>query len=450
MFGAGDIGRNGKEESQIMITMIRSSIKLLFRAKAFWFFLLIVPFLATLMLKSKMDSSMAYVTGFEQKVQDLSNADEKVAYFGGKGEYLLKVYDASDSELSSYLLDKVAKTGMILAIRADVTNEVKNGVLDKSFIEERLAFDGEEDRMGAVLVIAPDFDDLVLSGRANEAIDLYALSDDERTKAVEGTLSLQLSRMESFKNFVSVSGDKETANDLLELLKEADENLPKKEIVSISGSGKETLTKEQTNLKTNIGYSFVFLTLAYVFCGIFVAYNAITEQKNGVTVRVDLSGTSQAAYFLAKFVTVVVTTVLVTAFAVLYGFIMGVSDFGMERVKYYALVFLMGLIFGSVSMLIGILAGDVMSSTIAAFTIWCMSSMLSGMYFPIKYTTVGLKILSYAMPQKWFITAVEMIFVKDNNVFVMIICVTVAYILAILSIGALGLKMKRTEEWGTN
>ncbi len=100
----------------------------------------------------------------------------------------------------------------------------------------------------------------------------------------------------------------------------------------------------------------------------------------------------------------------------------------------------MGLIFGSVSMLIGILAGDVMSSTIAAFTIWCMSSMLSGMYFPIKYTTVGLKILSYAMPQKWFITAVEMI----------LICVTVAYILAILSIGALGLKMKRTEEWGTN
>jgi ABC-type multidrug transport system permease subunit len=244
--------------------------------------------------------------------------------------------------------------------------------------------------------------------------------------------------------------DKETSEALIEMLEKADENLPKKELVSISGSGKEALTKEQTNMKTNIGYSFVFLTLAYIFCGIFVAYNAITEQKNGVMVRVDLSGTSQASYFIAKFITVLVTTVLVTAFAILYSFIMGVDDFGMERVKFYSLVFLMGLIFGSISMLIGILAGDVMSSTIAAFTIWCMSSLLSGMYFPIKYTTVGLKILSSIMPQKWFIDAVEMIFVKDNNVFVMIICVTVAYILAILSIGALGLKMKRTEEWGTN
>ena len=433
-----------------MTTMIKSSLKLLFRAKAFWFFLLIVPFLSTLMLRSKMDSSMAYVTGFEQKVQELTGADEKVAYYGGKGEYLLKVYDASNSTLSNYLLDKTAKTGMILVMRADITSEVKDGVLDESFIDDRLAFDGEEDRMGAVLVIAPDFDELVLNGEASKAVTLYALSDDERTEAVEGTLGLQLSRMESLKDYAAMYSDKETDKALIEMLEKADENLPKKELVSISGSGKETLTKEQTNMKTNIGYSFVFLTLAYVFCGIFVAYNAITEQKNGVTVRVDLSGTSQASYFVAKFVTVFVTTVLVTAFAVLYSFIMGVDDFGMERFKYYLLVFLMGLIFGSISMLIGILAGDVMSSTIAAFTIWCMSSLLSGMYFPIKYTTVGLKILSSIMPQKWFIDAVEMIFVKDNDVFVMIICVTVAYILAILSIGALGLKMKRTEEWGTN
>ena len=436
-----------------MRIMIKSGLKLLFRAKAFWFFLLIVPFLSVLMLKIKMDSSMAYVSGFEQNVQELYGADEKVAYYGGKGEYLLKVYDASNSDLSNYLLDKAAKTGMILVLRADITDKVNNGVLNKDFIDDRLAYDGEEDRMGAVLVIAPDFDELVLSGNAKEAVTLYALSDDERTKAVESTLGLQLSRMESFKEYAAFGDEERSADEnLIEMLKKADENLPKKEIVSISGSGKEALTKAQTNQKTNIGYSFVFLTLAYIFCGIFVAYNAITEQKNGVVVRVDLSGTSQAKYFIAKFINVFITTLLVTAVAVIYGFILGVDsdNIGMGRFEYYSLIFLMGLIFGSMSMLIGVLAGDIMSSTIAVFTLWCMSSMLSGMYFPLKYTTVGLKILSSAMPQKWFIDAVEMIFVKDNNVFVMVICVTVAYILAIVSIGALGLKMKRTEEWGTN
>lgn len=39
------------------------------------------------------------------------------------------------------------------------------------------------------------------------------------------------------------------------------------------------------------------------------------------------------------------------------------------------------------------------------------------------------------MPQRWFMDAVEMIFVNDNKVISMLSCDTASYIFAILSIG---------------
>ena len=126
------------------------------------------------------------------------------------------------------------------------------------------------------------------------------------------------------------------------------------------------------------------------------------------------------------------------------------DDLGMSRISYLGMIFLMGLIFGSLSMLVGILLGDVMSANVAAFTIWCMSALLSGLYFPLNYTSAGLKALSFMMPQKWFLEGTEMIFVGDNRAYLMIICITVAYLAVIVSLGALGLKIRRTDSWGNS
>ena len=71
--------------------------------------------------------------------------------------------------------------------------------------------------------------------------------------------------------------------------------------------------------------------------------------------------------------------------------------------------------------------------------------MLAGLYFPLDDTSAALKALSYLMPQRWFLKASEMLFVGDNSVYSMVICITVAYLVVILSIGSIGLKVKRTE-----
>lgn len=71
--------------------------------------------------------------------------------------------------------------------------------------------------------------------------------------------------------------------------------------------------------------------------------------------------------------------------------------------------------------------------------------MLAGLYFPLDDTTKALKALSYLMPQRWFMDASELLLTGDKSAYSMVLCVTVAYLVAIISIGGVGLKFKKYE-----
>ena len=430
-----------------MKILVKTSMKLLFRTKAFWFFLLLTPFLSTLILKTKFDSSAAYISGFTEEVNELAGADEKVAYFGGKGEYVVKVYDASMNVLSDHILDKLAKSGLFFVCRADISGEDTDIA---EYINSRLEKDGFEDRMGAAILIDRDFEEKALGGNAGEALTFYILSEDKRSEALEREITFQLSKLTGFVSDAKMRNRNVSAQDIVDQMNIADEILPKKEVVTVAGSNGRNLSKEQINVKTQIGYAFAFMTLGFVFCGIFVAHTSIREQKNGVYTRISLTGTSTLKYFISKFIIVFFISLIMTGVVALYSIILSEKDLGMSRLSYLAMIFMMGLIFGSISMLIGILMGDVMSANVAAFTIWCMSALLSGLYFPLDYSSVMLKALSFMMPQKWFLEGTEMLFAVDNRVFPMLICITAAYLAVILSLGSLGLKIRRTDSWGNS
>ena len=120
-------------------------------------------------------------------------------------------------------------------------------------------------------------------------------------------------------------------------------------------------------------------------------------------------------------------------------------DFGISKLSFFWVIFLLGLIFSTLSLLLGILIGDVMSSNYAAFAIWSISALLAGLYFPLEDTTKALKTLSYLMPQKWFMNAAEMLLVQDKGAYSMLLYVTAAYLIVIISLGSVGIKIKRTE-----
>ena len=114
------------------------------------------------------------------------------------------------------------------------------------------------------------------------------------------------------------------------------------------------------------------------------------------------------------------------------------------------MIFMLGLIFSSVSMLLGILIGDVMSANVAAFSVWCLSALLSGLYFPLDDVSDLIRLLGSLMPQKWFLNASEMIIQGDNSAFVMVLCITIAYLCVVISTGSLGIKLRRISEWGNS
>ena len=448
MFTSGNNVQLDQKERKSMKILVKSSLKLLIRTKAFWFFLILMPVLSTFILKIKFDSSAAYQDSYAEEVLELESADSKVAYYGGKGEYVVKVYDAAADSYSKEFLSRLSKSGMFLICRADVSDI---NITDE-FLEERLDADGFQDRMGSVLYIHPDFMEQVWEGDASQSLTMYLLSDDERSDALESLIELTLSRMVSLRGSIPAfqSSDEAQPGGVIDALNVGDQLMPEKEIITVAGTQGRNLTTEQTNQKTQIGYSFAFMTLCFVFCGIFVAHSSIREQKNGVYTRIRLTRTTTIQYFLSKFIVSFIISVMITGVLAICSLALDSGDLGMSKPVFLGIIFLMGLIFGSLSMLIGTLMGDVMSANVAAFLLWCMSALLSGLYFPLNYTSTALKALSFMMPQRWFLEGTEMVFVGDNNVIPMLLCITSAYLAVILSLGGLGLKLRRSDEWGNS
>ena len=152
-----------------MKALIKSSLKLLIRTKIIWLFIVIMPVLSTVILKSNSEYT-AYMDELSRLVE-LDSADEKVAYNAEKGDYVVKIYDASKSEMSEYLIDRLAESGMFILCRADISGEE----ITDDYIKDHIEFDGNEDRMGAALYIPADFSDKVMDGKISEALIMYVL-----------------------------------------------------------------------------------------------------------------------------------------------------------------------------------------------------------------------------------------------------------------------------------
>ena len=415
-------------------TIIKSTMTLLFRNKGFWFFILIAPILSTFVLNVKVTNRSTYNLADDTKIIELDQASEKVAYFGSKGKYVVKVYDASESELSEYMLNKISKSGMILVCR------VKAPGMTKDEADARVKTDGVEDRMGSALYLSKDFDEELLSGSMKDSLIIYNLSDDEREELFSNEIRLAVSQIRMAA--ASSAGD---TTGILSALSKMDESIPSKTVKTFSKKDSVDLTNEQLDNKMTLGYAFAFLTLGYVFAGIFIAHTVIRERNDMVLTRIRLTNLGDAGYFAGKIVSGAIVSLVMTVIMGGCSLIIDSEKFGMSRMTFILEIFLMGIIFCTISLMIGVLFGNAMSANIAAFVLWSMSSLLSGLYFPLDSTTDAVKALSYTMPQRWFLNGTERLMVGDNKGFLLMIGVTAAYLIIALSLGSIGIKYRNHE-----
>jgi ABC-2 type transporter len=417
-----------------MISLVKMSFKLLLRNKGFLFFLLVTPVLSAFILSVKTDHTIYSDTSDKETILELTDYTEKAVYVGDTSACIIKVYDASNSELSEYILNQVAATGMFSICRADVSN------LTEEAVNENAKKDAFDDRAGMLLYLKKDFDESVLKGDWEQGIKLYVVSEDERQELFLTEITDLFARIKQVQ--ISACDDITT---LLETLTNIQDSLPEKKVVNLAGKKDIVLTEKQMNQKTQIGYAFAFITLGFLFCGVCAAHSVIEEQNNKVFTRIMLTKTSSRDYFVSKFVLAFVISVMQTlVLAVCLFFIPGL-DVGIGMISFLVVIFLVGLIFSTLSLLTGIVLGDIMSSNYAVFAIWSISALLSGLYFPLDDTTKALKTLSYLMPQRWFMDASELLLAGDKSAYSMLLCVTAAYLIIIISVGSVGLKIKRYE-----
>jgi len=405
----------------------------MFRNPGFWFFLLITPVLSTVVLRLQQTNLGAYeVTSIYEKVE-LDSESDKVAYYGGKGKYVVKVYDASGTELSEYLLDKLTGSGAFLVCRVKVPQ------MTKADADDRMKVDGYDDRMGAALYLGKSFDEEAVAGSMSDGMVVYTLSEDERKALLDNELHMIIGQI---KTAAAAVGSANAAS----YLTEVNRMLPEMKVVSLAGKNARNLTNEQLDQKALMGYAFAILTLGFVFGGIFVAHTVISEQKDMVFTRIRLTDISSKGYYTAKFLCGGVVSVLLTIVMGVCSLMIDTGRLGINRVSLLAMVFLLGLIFSSISLLFGILLGNIFSANVAAFTLWSMSSLLSGLYFPLDSSAKAVKTISYMMPQKWFLDATEMLMVRDNKVYFVLICVTIAYMVITFSLGSVGIRFRNSDE----
>ena len=417
-----------------MIALVKMSVKLLLRNKGFLFFLIVTPILSAFILSVKTEHTVYMDSSGKEVILELKDYTEKSVYVGDTSACIIKVYDASNNELSDYVLNQMAVTGMFSVCRADVSDLTEEEVEE---IAKKAAFD---DRAGMLLYLKKDFDDAVLAGNWERGIKLYAVSEDERQEFFVTELTDLLARIKQVQSF---AGDDITV--LLDALTEIQDKLPEKRVVNLAGKEEVELTEQQTNQRTQIGYAFAFITLGFLFCGVCVAHSVIEEQNNKVFTRIMLTKSRGRDYFISKFVVAFVISMMQTlVLAVCLFFIPGL-DVGMNIMSFLVIIFLLGLIFSTLSLLLGMVLGDIMSSNYAVFAIWSISALLAGLYFPLDDTTKALKTLSYLMPQRWFMDASELLLVGDKSAYSVVLCVTVAYLIVIISVGGVGLKIKRYE-----
>ncbi len=415
--------------------LIKINIKLLLRNKGFLFFLFITPIVSVAIMTIRTDSSSFYKESEQERsIQELSGPEEKVVYLNDGSSYSVKVYDGAGSELSEYILQEMADTSMFSIYRQDAEKMTEKEVL------EQAKKDAFNDRMGTILYLKPEFDQEVMRGNWEEAVLFYQVSEDERWELWEDAFANELTAIYQVAQGVGVE-----ETQVLSVLLSIEDNMPAKESVSLDGKNEISLNTEQNAKKNLAGYAYAIITLGFLFCGVCIAYTVIEERENKVYTRIMLSKVGRYEYLLSKLVMSVLISVLQTGVMAVCMFVVKEIDFGIAKLSFLLFIFLLGLIFNVLSMGVGIMIGDVMGANYAVFTIWSVSALLAGLYFPIEDSSNVIKCISYLMPQRWFLKGTEMLMVGDRTAYPMIFCITFAYLIVILCVGAVGLKMKESE-----
>lgn len=415
------------------LTMLKANSKLLLRNKGFLCCILFLPLITLFWLtipieypvESEGDNIIEVVEG--ERIL-LSMVELKLS---------IKVYDASASNSSQYLLDGLLETGGYSIYREKVTGKE----LDR--IREEAIATANRSNLGIQLYLPEDFEERILDGDYKEAILILKSNEDERLQLLYSNLNrlmgemMEMSQKKPYINEVSIRSYHDLLNE-----KRSD---IKSKVETVSTKSSRVITTSERHQKENFGYTISFMSLSSLLIGVFITGIFLKEKEYQVLRRIALTRANIASYGLAKVILILPTTILQTGIYLLGLNTFVKADIGIDNIEFGLVAFGIGITFQLLSITLGTIFNNVLTVNYVAFFVWVFTSTLSGLYFPVEKASTMIKTLSYIMPQSWAIRFFNGI--KEGNAYVysMYTLIILAYSIVFLSIGMLGLKITEKE-----
>ncbi len=412
-------------------TIIKMNLKLLLRNKGYLAFLFILPVISVIMLNIKNLNSADSGENI-YAIQELKT-ENKVVINTASYKMNVKVYDSSHSALSEYLLKELAKTGSFRIYR------IKEKPMKLTEARDKALDAANQNVIGAVMYIPDNFGAEILAGKDSNIV-VFEATDDGRIGLLKDNINTFL---KSIYHYAALADYNQAS--LNSLLETSVKNEMTKEIVGIEVGDKLSLNSDQLSSSSSIGYSLSFLIIAFLFCGVFIAATVVTERQNRVYNRFILSKSSLLNYGFAKIIMVLLNVVMQTGIIAVCIKLLVKTDFGISFSSFLFFVFCLGLVFNLLSVVIGVLTNNVLTANYIVFLIWCLSSLLAGLYFPLDGASKWWGKASMLMPQRWVIKAAEMLMAGKSGVYSMFILVMINYLVIIMCVGLIGIKIRRKE-----
>jgi ABC-type multidrug transport system, permease component len=413
------------------ITIIKMNLKLLLRNKGYLAFLILLPVFSVIMLNLNNTETM-----FSQQntntIYKLSSEKEQIMNMSND-KINLKVIDCSDSKLSNYILKEMTKTGSFQIYR------YKEEAIKLSKVRELALYSANHSSIAAVLYIPADFEQVILNKQKSNMV-VFEATKDPRISLLKNDLNMFLKSVYGYAELTGYQTDK-----LEGILDASVKNEMKKNIVSIEVGDTLNLNSQQKSNSSSMSYSLSFLTIAFLFCGVFIAATVVEERKNRVYNRFLLSTASLMNYAGAKLLLVLLSALMQTGIIGIAIKLLVRRDFGIPFTSYLLFVFCLGIIFNLLSVVIGVLTNNVLTSNYIAFLTWTISCLLAGLYFPLDGASKWWAKVSMLMPQRWVVKSAEMLMAGKTGVYSTFLMVVTGYLIVILSIGLLGIKVRRKE-----
>lgn len=415
------------------LVMLKTNIKLLLRSKGYLCCIFLIPIIAVIVMNE--DSSIAKEGGEQTNaIMEWKSITDTADIENIK--LTVKVYDYSESDVSSYLLQELAQTS---TYKLYLVNNSK--VPEKESYEDILKDAKktmESSTIRAILYIPEDFQDAINKGE-EAPVKIIKGYDDSRIGLLQSNIEWYCSKIQNANEAAIKNGDNiETV-----LNKMTEEDLDKN-VIMLKDEDSVVLNEKQQKDRARMGYALSFLIISFVFSGVFIVDILIKENENGTINRVILSLTTNRCYIIVKLCLILITAIIqVIVFGVGIALTMG-TNVGIPYSAFLGMVLLQGILFNFISLVIGVLFNNFLGTIFFSFTLWSFTSLLAGLYFPVIPGST-IERISMFTPQRWFIKSSEMFMTGKKGAFTQYTLIFLAFMIVLFTISMISLKIQEKE-----